>query len=296
MILVTGSTGHFGRHAILSLLQKGLTPSSIRAMVRTAEAAAEWDKHGVSTVVADYNDEASLQRAMEGVSKLLFVSGNDIAKRLEQHERVIRTAQAAGVQHVVYTSFIRKNESSNSPLWIVAESHVATEQWLKQSGLSYSILKNNLYMDYLPGFIGEHVLQSGKIYVPAQAGKIGSVLRSEMAEAAAVILLSDHPKTEYQFTNSTAVSYQEIADALSAWSGHPIQYISPSVEEYAQTLQGFGVPAEGIAIFSSFAVAQAQGELDAVSDDVKELLGREPMGILAYLRGVYAPQQAEVAQ
>ena len=288
MILVTGSTGHFGNATINFLLEKGVNANEILALVRNEQSGDDFKKRGIGVVVGDYDNYASLVNAFKGVEKLLFISGSDVAKRLSQHENVVNAAKEAGVKHIVYTSFQRKNETETSPIWMVAQSHIKTEKWLKESGISYTILKNNFYMDFLPGFIGEKVLESGVIYVPAENGKVGAVLRSEMAEgAASVLATTGHEGKEYDFTNAEAVTYQEIAETISKASGKTINYISPSAEDYGNTLAIYGVPAEVIGIFSSFAVAQAKGELDGESADLEKLLGRKPLSIKDFLTNLY---------
>lgn len=289
MILVTGATGHFGNAAIKSLLEKGVRADEILALVRNESTADDIKKQGIKVLVGDYNNYPSLVNAFTGVEKLLFVSGSDIVKRILQHENVINAAKEAGVKHIVYTSFQRKDESETSPLWIVAQSHILTEKRLKESGIDYTILKNNLYMDFLPGFIGEKVLETGILYVPAESGKVSAVLRIEMAEAAATILSSPgHEGKEYDFTNTEAVSYQEIAETISEISGKKITYISPSIQDYGNALTNAGVPAEVVGIFSSFAIAQAKGELDVESSDLENLLGRKPLSVRNFLSSSYS--------
>lgn len=292
MILVTGATGHFGSSSIQFLLQKGFPAKQIKALVRSGQSADELLQQGVSVAFGNYDDFASLESAFDGVEKLLFISGSDIGKRLTQHENIVRAAKTAGVKHVIYTSFQRKDETETSPLWPVAQSHIQTEKWLKESGLAYTILKNNLYMDFLPGFIGDAVLERGSIYLPAENGKVAAVLRSEMAEAAANILLSTgHAGKEYHFTNTEALSYPEIAQVIAEVSGKAIGYYSPSADEYTTTLLGYGLPSDAVGIFSSFAVAQAKGELDNVSTDLEQLLGRRPITVRNFIRQVYTPKK-----
>jgi NAD(P)H dehydrogenase (quinone) len=293
MILVTGATGHFGNASINFLLEKGIKANQILALVRNDQAAEAFKKQGVGTVMGDYDDYQSLVKAFTGVEKLLLISGNDVEKRLGQHQNAIRAAKEAGIKHIVYTSFQRRNENESSPLWILAHSHIQTEKWLKESGIAYTILKNNIYMDFLPGFIGEKIAETGVIYVPAQNGRIAAVLRLEMAEAAASILSSSgHEGKEYDITNSEALSYEEIANILSEVLGKPINYISPTAEEYKNTLLGYGVPKEGVEIFSSIAVAQAEGELDLESKDLEKLLGRNPLSIKDFLVNFYSVKAA----
>lgn len=288
-ILITGATGHFGTATIKALLQKGINANQISALVRDENKVADLKANGINIVTGNYDDYASLVSAFKGVDKLLFISASDVTKRLPQHENVVKAAKEAGVKHVVYTSFERKNETQTSPLWVLAEAHLNTEKWLKESELTYTILRNNLYMDYVPVFIGEKVVETGTIYLPANSGKVSVALRSEMAEAAANILASSgHENKTYNFANTEAYTYTDVAKYISEATGKEIQYISPSAEEYTQTLTNAGVPAEYIGVFAGFAIAQAQGDLEAVSNDLQNLIGRKPTSLKEFLKTVYS--------
>jgi NAD(P)H dehydrogenase (quinone) len=292
MILVTGATGHFGKSTIDFLLKKGISSTNIVALVRDEEKAADIKSKGVALRMGDYDNYNALLNAFAGVEKLLFVSGSDIFNRGAQHLNVVRAAKEAGVKHIVYTSFQGKNETESSPLWLVAQSHLQTEVWLKESGIDYTILKNTLYMDFVPAFLGEKVIETGVIYLPAGNGKVGAVLRSEMAEATANILASsNHTRKTYHFTNHEAFSYQEVAQQLSEITGKKINYLSPTADEYEQTLTKHGVPADFIGLFSSFAVAQAKGELEMVGSDLEQILGRKPTSVKTFLNQVYSPSK-----
>lgn len=289
MILVTGATGSFGMATIDFLLKKGVAAKDIAALVRDEAKASTLKEKGIELRIGDYDNDASLINAFKGVNKLLFVSGSDIVNRSKQHENVIKSAKEAGVQHIVYTSFLGKNETTSSPLWIVSQSHLQTENWLKESGIDFTILKNTLYMDFVPAFLGEKVIETGVIYLPAGNGSVGAVLRVEMAEATANILVGDdHAGKTYRFTNTESFSYQDVAAYLSEITGKTINYISPSAEEYTKTLTEYGVPAEYIGIFAGFAVAQANGELELVGSDLELLLGRKPTSVKTYLNQVYS--------
>jgi len=289
MILVTGATGHLGKATIDFLLQKGISPDNISALARSAEKATDIQTKGINVVIGNYDDYASLSAAFNGVDKLLFISSSDITKRLAQHENVVKAAKEAGVKHVVYTSFERKNETETSPLWGLAQAHLNTEKWLKESGLTHTILRNNLYMDFIPAFIGDKVIETGAIYLPASSGKVSTALRSEMAEAIANILAaSGHENKIYKLTNTEAYTYSDVASYISEATGKEIQYISPSVEEYNQTLANAGVPTEYIGVFSGFATAQAQGDLETISSDLQNLIGRKPTSLKEFLKTVYS--------
>lgn len=288
MILVTGASGQFGNAAINSLLKKGVQSNKITAMVRNEESIQDFKEKGIHFAIGDYNNYSSLVQAFIGVEKLLFISSSDVVNRQIQHENVVNAAIEAGVKHIIYTSFQSKNETETSPIWMVAKSHLHTEKELKASGINYTILKNSLYMDLVPGFVGEKILETGVIFLPAGDGKVSAVLRSEMAEAAAEILVgSNHEGKVYDFTNTEAFSYKEVAQVITEITGKTINYVSPTPEEYTQTLAQYGVPNEVIELLSGFAIAQAHGELEAVGSDLELLLGRKPTTIRAFLAQVY---------
>jgi NAD(P)H dehydrogenase (quinone) len=285
MILVTGATGHFGNLTIDFLLKAGIPANQISALVRSADKAQDLKTKGINLVIGDYNDYSSLVKAFSGVKKLLFVSGNDIPNRLSQHERVVEAAIEAKVGHVIYTSGERKDETPNSPLWLFAKAHFETERLLKESGLTYTILKNGLYMDFIPFFIGD-VLKTEMIYLPAGQGKVSFALRSEMAEAAANVLFSEgHENKVYDFVNTEAYSYDDVAMYISEITGKNIKYISPTPEEFTEALSKLdgAIPED----FVGIVLAQAQGDGDVVSQDMESLIGRKLTSLRSYLQEVY---------
>jgi NAD(P)H dehydrogenase (quinone) len=285
MILITGATGHFGSLTIDFLLAKGIEPKHITALVRKPDNVQNLQSKGVHIVTGDYDDHDSLVKAFDGIDKLLLISGNDIPKRASQHENAIKAAKQANVKHIIYTSGERKDDTPDSPLWPFSGAHIKTEKWLQESGLVYTILKNTLYMDYIPFFIG-NVLETNTIYLPAGNGKISVALRSEMAEAAATVLASEgHENKIYDIVNTESYSYADVARYISETVGRTIKYISPSVEEFTETLKksGAGIPEE----FLGIVLAQSQGDGDIVGSDLEKLIGRKPMSLEPFLQETY---------
>lgn len=287
MILITGATGHFGTATINFLLKKGVSPANIAGLVRNPDKAAGLKENGINIKTGDYNDYASLVNAFKNIDSLLLVSGNDIPKRSQQQEAAVKAAKEAGVKHILYTSFERKNESADSPIAPIAQSHLATEKFIIESGIPYTILRNNLYMDYVPMFLGEKVLETG-IFWPAGQGKLAAVTRENMAEATANVLTGKgHENKSYHISAPESFSLGDVATLLSAVTGKTVPYLDPSVEDYKQALQKAGVPAEYIGVFAGFAEATKQGEFDATSTDLEKLLGRKPLAIKEFLTNVY---------
>lgn len=286
-ILVTGATGHYGAATINFLLEQGVPATHISALVRDEAKAADLAAKGISLKVGDYKDEASLVAAFQGVDKLLLVSGNELEGRDQMQANAVNAAKTAGVRHIVYTSFERKNETASSPIHFVAGSHLSTERHIQASGIAYTILRNNLYIDMLPIFMGEQVLERG-VFFPAGEGATAFASRNDMAEATALILAGEgHEHKVYSFSNTEAVSFGEIANMLSSISGKAVPYISPDAGVYKDALTQAGVPAEYIGIFAGFAEGMKQGEFDQTSTDLAHLLGRKPQSVKEFLSGVY---------
>ena len=288
-ILVTGATGNLGHEVINVLLQK-TNPANIVALVRDPqnEKALSLKAKGVEIRKGDYNDFSSLVNAFKGIDKLYFISSNDLGDRSPQHKNVVNAAKETSIKHVVYTSFQRRNSTETSPIALIALAHVKTEQWLKEAGLTYTILKHNMYLDMLPMFLGEQLLETGVAYLPAGDGKVAFTLRTDMAELGAVVLTTaGHENKTYNVSNTTAISFGEIASIISNISGKQITYVSPSQEEYTKTLADAGVPAEFVALFASLAEGFKEGEFDETSKEIETLIGREPISVAQFLQQVY---------
>src|ERR1700759_2671370 len=139
-IVVTGATGHLGRLAIESLLARGVPASEIAATGRHLDKRAGL---GVTAKKAPYEDVEALKAAFAGADKVLFVSGSEVGKRIEQHRNVVQAAKEAGVGLVVYTS---APKADTSDMKLVAE-HLFTEQLLAESGIPHVILRNSWYIE-----------------------------------------------------------------------------------------------------------------------------------------------------
>lgn len=288
MIVVTGATGHFGKATIDFLLKRGVPAGNISALVRDISKAGDLKAKGIDIKIGNYDDYASLLAAFKNADKLLLISGTDVTSRQQQQENVVKAAKEAGVKHIVYTSFVRKNETETSPIAIVAKSHIATEKYIKASGIPYTIMLNTLYADVLPMFIGEKVLETG-IFFPAGNGKTSFATRLDMAEAAARILTGEgHENKEYVVANTSNYSLEDVASMLSEFSGKQISYTSPSTEVYTETLSKAGVPMEYVGVFAGFGGAIKQGEFDTATSDLETLIGRKPTDLSEYLKSVYS--------
>ncbi|MFJ9587952.1 SDR family oxidoreductase [Streptomyces acidicola] len=285
MILVTGATGNLGAAAIDHLLTK-VGPDSIAAYARNEAKAAPLRAKGVDVRLGDYDDSAALAAAMEGVSKVLLVSSTDHGKLQDQHLNVIRAAEKTGVEHVVYTGTAVKDADA-SPISPMLQAHFRTEDDLRSSSVAHTVVRNTMYTDALPVFIGADVFERG-INLPVGDGRTPFALRREMAEAAANVLLQDgHEGKTYELTASESYTFSDIAQALSERSGKPVRYVSPDPQAFEDGLRSAGVPEFGVATISGFVTDMREGRYDIVTRDFEDLLGRRPMSLSETLQEVY---------
>ncbi|UOQ69816.1 SDR family oxidoreductase [Hymenobacter volaticus] len=284
MILVTGATGHLGR-AVLQTLANNTAPSNLAALVRDPDKAADLQAQGINIRVGDYSDLASLKQAMQGVTKVLLISGGGESDALQQHYNVVDAARQAGVECLAYTSRALKDRSTLTNQLMVR--HFQTEDYIKASGLAYVLFRNILYMEALPQFTGPHVLSTG-ITLPAGEGKVAYALRSEMGEAIAHVLLENsNTNKTYYLTGSEAYSFHDVAAALTTLSNKPVTYTPVETVAFEEQLQARGLPTVVIPRIVGFMTDIKNGQEEIVSSDLEQLLGRKPTALLDGVRRIF---------
>jgi len=285
MILVTGATGGLGHETIDCLLTT--TPATeIAALVRDVRKATDLVQRGVDVRQADYLDYPALVQAFRGVEKVLLVSAVAFTDRVRQHRNVIDAAKEAGVKHLFYTSIQR---SADFVLAEVTESDLATEAYLRASGLAYTILKNGYYFEGLGYLLGTAV-PAAEIRFPAGDGKIAFVKRTELAAATAALLTSEgHENQEYTLTGSTAYSFHDIAREFSALAGRPITYQPNERAPYIAQQVAAGFPEVVANFFAQWGAATQHGMLAGTHDTVEQLLGHPTTSLRDYVKTTYFP-------
>jgi NAD(P)H dehydrogenase (quinone) len=283
MLAITGATGHLGQATINALLTK-VSASDIVAVVRDLQKATDLQQQGVQVRRGNYNDAASLVAAFQGVDTVFLISGTDLAHRAQQHQQVIDAAKQAGVQRLVYTSVVNPSRTS---YFGASPSHVDTEDYLLASGLAYTVLRNTLYLDLVPGLVGKDAVPSGKFYFAAGDGKVSYALREEIAQASANVLTSNgHENKVYDIAPAPAYSMQDVATALSDVTGQSVAYVPVSVEDMAAGMRQHHVPEPIVEMMGGIGRAMAAGEFDVTSPAFEQLLGRKPTDLKTYLATV----------
>ena len=272
-IVVTGATGKFGRHAIESLLAKGVPAAEIVGVGRQLDKIADL---GVPTKYADYDDIDSLIAAFAGADKVLFVSGSEPGTRIPQHTNVVNALKKAGVSLVVYTSAPKATTSD----MILASEHSATEKLLTESGLPYVFLRNGWYIE---NYNVEQALAHG-LFGASGEGKISGATRADLAEAAASVLVGEGHEGQVYELGGEPFTLAELAAEIASQSGKPVTYTNLSPSAYVDMLVGVGLPQGFAEVLADSDRAAASGALEVPRTDLEKLLGRPATPLATAIR------------
>jgi len=257
-IIVSGASGQLGGQVVDELLSRGVDPTRLILVSRTPEDLGAYAQLGASTRFGDFGVPESLPSAYEGGTRMLLISINPVPDRVQLHRNAIDAAVAAGVEHIAYVSSVDvANPTSNS-----AFDHRSTEEYLMASGVSWTMLRNQLYAN---GVVGQaaRMVAAGSVVIQPDEVPTAWVAREDCAAAAAVVLSTPgHENRAYDITGSELVSRSDIADLATELTGVEIERIPGpgGVEQSPGPMAGFA-------------------SYDTRSTAVQELTGRPPITV-----------------
>ncbi len=282
MILVTGGSGKLSRRVLELLLDQGAGP--LMTTTRNPGSAAELSARRVDVRQADFSQQvADIVPALRGAKKMLLVSTNTLegwGKRFEQHERAIRAAVEAGVEHIVYTSLTFPYPSSPVPL---AKDHLDTENLLREIGVEYTILRNNIYAESLL-FSLPAAAQTGRLKAAAGDGRAAYVTRDDCARAAAGALLRGETRCSYEISGPEALGFDALARIASELSGRDVVYEPVDAAAWKNELIAGGMDPMLAELWVGFDRAIGEGLMDLVTRGVERLTGSAPQRVEDFLR------------
>ena len=274
VIAVTGATGGLGGRVAARLADHGVPQ---RLLVRDAARAPDL-LHAEVVTFAGYDDPGGLRAALDGIDTLLLVSAAEHPDRVSLHRGAVDAAVAAGVGHIVYTSF---QGAAPDCTFTFGRDHFHTEEHIKATGVTHTFLRDNLYLDFIPLLCGA----DGVIRGPAGDGRVAAVARDDVAEVATAVLTGDgHEDQTYDLTGPEAFTLAEAAEEIARASGRLVTFENETVEEAYASRRPSGAADFEIDGWVSTYTAIAAGELDAVSDCVERFVDRPPIGLAAWLR------------
>ncbi|MDQ2948526.1 MAG: NmrA family NAD(P)-binding protein [Acidobacteriota bacterium] len=229
MILITGASGSAGGAVLEAAIEAG---APLRAMYRNKDDAGKAPK-GVETVQADFADKSSLRTALRGIESVFLVCG-PVPQLVELEGNMIDACKEAGVGHVVLNSALGAGDFTKSfPSW-----HYQAEQKLQNSGLAYTILRPNGFMQNIVSYNAGSIRTQGAFYAAMGDAKISMIDVRDVGSAAAKILLDpqNHAGKTYELNGPEAVSNSDIADRISRVAGRNISYVDIPEEAQRQAM------------------------------------------------------------
>ncbi|MGR3206925.1 SDR family oxidoreductase [Bacillus glycinifermentans] len=268
-MLVTGATGKLGSKVVETLL-KSVPASQLAVSVRNPEKAEGLQERGVEVRQGDFDRPETLDSAFAGIDRLLIISADgDNETRIRQHTNAAEAAERAKVGFIAYTSIANAEGST----MFLAPPHVAAEEAILKTGIPYSFLRNNWYLENEASSI-QGVLAGAPWVTSAGSGKAGWALRQEYAEAAAAVLSEEgHENTIYELSGRL-LTQEELASALGDVLGKDIPVQQVDDAQYADIMKGAGVPDFLIPMLVNIQKGIRDGALDVESSDFEKLLGR----------------------
>lgn len=284
--LITGATGQLGRLVVKHLLDQ-LPANDIAVSVRTPSKADDLAAKGIDVRHGDFNDLALMTAAFKDVETALIISAEDNnATRIKQHRTAVDAAKAAGVKHVVYTSIIDPRADAD---FTYSAIHLDTENYIKQSGLKHTMLRNSFYADLLLAGV-PHALETGDYGAPAGDAKITYIPRNDLAEAAAVVLANpaEHINKTYDLTGTKGVTHTEIAGYIADATGKPVKFVDLPADIHTGILGSLGLPDHLVEALSGLYVGAKKGDYETINDDFETVVGRKPQSVEAFIKSALA--------
>ncbi len=270
-IAITGATGALGGR-IARLLDDREIPT--RLIVRDPAKAPSL-KHATPTI-SSYADRESLVAAVRDIDTVFFVSGGEAADRLDQHKTAVDAFAEAGVQRIVYTSFVNCAPKST---FTFARDHYHTEQYMTFRDIPFAALRNNFYADLVPLLVTD-----GELRGPAGSGRFAPVSRDDIAEVAAAMLTDPSgPTGLFDVTGPELMTMEQAASQLTSVSGQTVIFRNETLEEAYASRAGFGAPQFEVDGWVTSYAGIAAGEFEVLSDTVERFTGHSPTAFRDFL-------------
>jgi uncharacterized protein YbjT (DUF2867 family) len=276
MILITGASGMAGG-AVLNEARKTKPP--VKAMYRNAEDARKAPA-GVTSVIADFADKGSLRRVLEGVETVFLVC-SPIPQLVELESNAIDACKESGVRHVVLNSAMGAGDYRKSfPSW-----HRKVEEKLQASGLKYTILRPNGFMQNIVTYNAPSIRAQGAFYAAMGNAKTSVIDVRDIAVVAAKALTEPgaHAGKTYELNGPEALGNAEVAAKISRVAGRPVQYVDIPEEAQRKAMLDAGMPEWQVTALLELQQYYVSGKCAVVTDVLPKLLGRAPITLDQFL-------------
>lgn len=270
MILLTGLSGPVGLRVAKRLYKSG---HEFTALTRDPNKDLDLKSKRVTLVKGDLSKPESIRKSMDGVDNVLLISPIvDIQFKLEKN--FIDAAKKSGVKHVVKYSAIGADPKSPSS---ILKHHGQSEEYLKDSGLRYTIIRPNIFMQNFVDFYGHEIRKKRQLKLPIKNAKCGYVDVKDTARLIKKVLTSNgHGNKTYTLTGPESLNCNEIADLISDTMGKKVSYVDIKPKEFKKDLISFGFKEHHAEALSDLYKHVKDGAYDQVTDDIYKLTDSQP--------------------
>ena len=276
MILITGATGKTGSATAKSLGEKGET---FRALIRNEEKKEGLESLGGEVVIGSIENTEVVNQSMQGVKTVLVLLPNS-ESQLALEKQLVDSAKQAGVERIVKMSSIEATPDATSP---IPKLHLESEEYIKQSGLAWTMIKPNFYMQNLLASAGT-IKEQGKIFLPMGDGKTGMIDTTDVGKVLAKVLSEDgHESMNHEITGPEILSFYEVAEIFSQVLGKQVDYVDVPMDAYKETLGQFLTNQWHLDAVIDLFNGIAEGGIEDKTDTFNELMGETPKSLSQFL-------------
>jgi uncharacterized protein YbjT (DUF2867 family) len=275
MILITGASGSVGKAVLQEASRK---ESKVRGMYRSKEDAAKAPS-GCESVLADFSDKQSLRNAMNGVTSV-YVVCSPIPQLVGLESNVLDVCKESGVKHVVLNSALGAGDYGKSfPSW-----HRKVEDKLKSTGMGYTILRPNGFLQNIVTYNAPSIRAQGAFYVAMGDAKVSYLDVSDIAIVAIKALHGGaHSGKTYELNGPEAISNQELARRISKVAGRTVSYVDIPESAQREAMLGLGMPEWQVAALLELQQYYKQGGGAKTDGLLQSLIERPPVTVDQYL-------------
>ncbi len=271
-VLVTGATGDLGKAIVWSLLRKGV---GIKVAARAPEQVVPIP--GVHAVRFAYDDPVSIRTGLNGADGMVLMAPPLDIRLPGMLNPVIELAAERGVEHIVFVSALGVDAQEESPLR-------AVEQHLIQSGVAYTIIRPNFYMEnFASGYLAQSI-SNGGFSLPAGEGRTSYISVADVAEAIESAFVLGLRNRAFNLTGPEAIRSDEIAAIFSEALGRQVFFSPIEDNDMARMYESMGMPAQMLRYASMFFHAARNGISSRITSDVQDIVGRPPFPFESFVR------------
>jgi len=277
MILITGATGKTGSAAVQELSNRNIP---FRVLIRNEDKLNQITDMGGEVIIGAIEDDAALNQAMEGVQKALVLLPNS-EQQLFLEKKVVDAALEANVQHIVKMSSMEAVPEATSP---IPKLHMQSENYIKNSGMNWTMIKPNFFMQNLLGS-GKTIVEQNKFFLPMGEGKAGMIHTKDVGTVIAKVLSEDgHEGQNYEVTGPEILSFHDVAEIFSKVLGKPVDYINVPIDEYKKTLSQFLTNQWHLDSVIDLFKDIAEGGIEDKTDTFQDLIGKSPCSLEQFIQ------------